>query len=81
VRLLFGEPKKLTFFQFVPSIVCGQDSKGNKVCADSKSVILPSVVCGQDSKGNKVCANSKREVEARAIAVSALSDLSSCVQR
>jgi hypothetical protein len=42
-----------------PSVVCGQDSKGNKVCADSKSVILPSVVCGQDSKGNKVCADSK----------------------
>jgi hypothetical protein len=48
-----------------PSVVCGQDSKGNKVCADSKSVILPSVVCGQGSKGNKVCANSKRDVETR----------------
>jgi hypothetical protein len=46
-------------FQLQPSVVCGQDSKGNKVCADSKSVILPSVVCGQDSKGNKVCADSK----------------------
>jgi hypothetical protein len=45
-------------FYLQPSVVCGQDSKGNKVCADSKSVILPSVVCGQDSKGNKVCADS-----------------------
>jgi hypothetical protein len=52
-----------------PSVVCGQDSKGNKVCADSKSVILPSVVCGQDSKGNKVCANSKRDVETRLLKV------------
>jgi hypothetical protein len=51
----------------LPSVVCGQDSKGNKVCADSKAI--PAKVCGQDSKGNKVCADSKREIEARLLKV------------
>jgi hypothetical protein len=58
--------------------VCGKDSKGNVVCADSKAI--PAKVCGQDSKGNKVCADSKREVEARALAVSAPCYLSSVAQ-
>jgi hypothetical protein len=53
--------------------VCGQDSKGNKVCAEKREVELDArflKVCGQDSKGNKVCAEKREELDARSITVS-----------
>jgi hypothetical protein len=52
-----------------PNIVCGWDTKGDKVCADSKSVILPSKVCGQDSKGDKVCAEKREDVATRSLSL------------
>jgi hypothetical protein len=53
--------------------VCGQDSKGNRVCAEKREVELDArflEVCGQDSKGNRVCAEKREELDARSITVS-----------
>jgi hypothetical protein len=55
--------------------VCGQDSKGNKVCAEKREVELEArllKVCGQDAHGNKVCAEKREELAARGITVSAI---------
>jgi hypothetical protein len=47
--------------------VCGQDSKGNRVCADSKSVTISSSV--RCSKNSPCIENFERNVEARLLKV------------